>query len=127
MTNKKINVAILGASHKPERHSNQAVRLLTEKGYTVFPVNPRITEISGIKVFPRLADINQPVHTITVYMTAERSSILAAEILAIKPRRVIFNPGAENPDLTGELASAGIEALNACTLVLLKTGGFDSK
>ena len=127
MTNKMLNVVVLGASNKPERYSNQAVRLLTEKGHTVFPVNPASAEIFGIKVFPRLTDITLPVHTITVYMAAERSSALADEILALKPCRVIFNPGAENPDLTEKLAAADIEALNACTLVMLKTGGFGSE
>jgi hypothetical protein len=120
-----MNVAVLGASSKPERYSFKAVSLLAEKGHAVFPVNPAIAEAAGRPVFKRLADIAAPLDTITVYHGAERSSALAEEILAVRPRRVIFNPGAENPELSRRLEAAGVEVLHACTLVLLRTGQFD--
>ena len=120
-----MNVAILGASNKPERYSYQAVKLLAEKGHSVFPVHPALAEIDGKPVFKRLTDILVALHTITVYLGPERSSALAEDLLASHARRVIFNPGAENPDLAQRLGSVGIETLNACTLVLLKTDQFD--
>ena len=120
-----MNICVLGASRKPERYSYQAVRLLREKGHAVFPVHPTVQEIDGISVFKRLRDIPEPIHTITMYIGADRSNALADEILGARPKRVIFNPGAENPDLARQLDSAGIEVLDACTLVLLKTGQFD--
>ena len=122
-----MNVAVLGASNKPERYSYQAVKWLAEKGHTVFPVHPALAAIDGIPVFNRLADISAPLHTITVYLGRERSSALAEDILASCAERLIFNPGAENPDLAQRLRSVGIETLNACTLVLLKTDQFDSR
>lgn len=121
-----MNVAVLGASNKPERYSYQAVKLLAEKGHVVFPVHPAISEIDGIPVFKRLADIPVPIHTITVYLAPERSTALADEILSARSRRVIFNPGAENPDLVQRLHQSGAETTNACTLVLLKTNQFDN-
>ncbi len=120
-----MNVAVLGASNKPERYSYQAVKLLAEKGHAVFPVHPAIPRIDGITVFKRLADISAPIHTITVYLGSERSTALADDILSARSKRVIFNPGAENPDLARRLQEAGVEAMNACTLVLLKTNQFD--
>lgn len=120
----KMNVAVLGASNKPERYSYQAVKLLAEKGHVVFPVHPAISEIDGIPVFKRLADIFSPIHTITVYLGPERSTALADEILSLRPQRVIFNPGAENSALFKRLQETGVEALNACTLVMLKIGQF---
>lgn len=120
-----MNVAVLGASSKPERYSFKAVNLLAEKGHTVFPVHPAIAEVAGRPVFKRLAGIAVPLDTITVYLAAERSSLLADEVLAARPRRVIFNPGTENPELSQRLATAGVEVLSACTLVLLNTGQFD--
>lgn len=120
-----MNVAVLGASNKQKRYSYQAVKLLAEKGHAVFPVHPQVSEIDGIPVFKRLADIPSPLHTITVYMGPERSAALADEILSVRPQRVIFNPGAENPFLAMRLQEAGIETLNACTLVMLKTNQFD--
>jgi predicted CoA-binding protein len=120
-----MNVAVLGASNKPERYSFQAVKLLAEKGHAVFPVHPTLTAIDGIPVFKVLADIPVPLHTLTVYVGPERSTVLAAAILAAHPQRTIFNPGAENPALAQQLLAAGIEVENACTLVLLRTGQFD--
>jgi len=119
-----MNVAVLGASNKRERYSYQAIKLLAEKSHAVFPVHPAISEIDGIPVFKHLADISVPIHTITVYLAPERSAALADEILAARSKRVIFNPGAENSDLAQRLIETGVEAMNACTLVLLKTGQF---
>lgn len=119
-----MNVAVLGASNKPERYSNQAVRLLAENGHAVFPINPAIPEIDGTQVFKRLADVQARIDTVTVYLSPERSAALAEEIISARPRRVIFNPGAENPDLARRLAESGVETLNACTLVMLKTRQF---
>jgi len=121
-----MNVVVLGASNKPERYSYQAVKLLAEKGHAVFPVHPAISEIDGIPVFKRLADISTPIHTITVYLAPERSTALADEILSARSKRVIFNPGAENSDLAQRLKETGAEAMNACTLVMLKTNQFDN-
>jgi predicted CoA-binding protein len=119
-----MNVAILGASNKPERYSHKAVVLLAEKGHTVFPVHPALAEIDGHPVFKRLADIPTPLDTVTMYVGPALSAGLADEILAAKPRRVIFNPGTENPELEDKLAAGGIEVIQACTLVMLRTGQF---
>ena len=119
-----MNVAVIGASNKPGRYSYKAVKLLAEKGHAVFPVHPAISEIDGMPIFKRLANISVPIHTITVYLAPERSAALADEILAARSKRVIFNPGAENPALAQRLQETGVEAMNACTLVLLKTGQF---
>jgi hypothetical protein len=121
-----MNAAVLGANNKPERYSFQAVKLLAEKGHAVFPVHPALATIDGVPVFKQLAHIPAPLHTLTVYVGSERSIALAAAILAARPQRVIFNPGAENPALAQQLQAAGIQVENACTLVLLRTGQFDA-
>ena len=120
-----MNVAVLGASNKPERYSFQAVKLLAENGHAVFPVHPALATIDGAPVFKQLGDIPVSLHTLTVYVGPERSTALAAAILATRPQRVILNPGAENPALAQQLQAAGIDVWNACTLVLLRTGQFD--
>ncbi len=117
-------MVVLGASAKPERYSNQALHLLLEKGFAVLPVHPALDEIEGILVFKKLPDLGMPVDTITVYLSPERSAPLVEDLLAVKPRRVIFNPGTENPQLQQQLQDAGIEVKEACTLVLLNTGQF---
>ena len=119
-----MNVAVLGASARPERYSNQAVARLTALKHTVFPVNPSLSEIHGIKVYYSLLQIPESLDTVTVYLAPEKSSPLESELLEVKPRRVIFNPGAENPSLMTVLQAAGIHCLEACTLILLATDQF---
>lgn len=117
-------VAVLGASADPEKYSNKAVRFLLEKGHRVLPVHPKGGEIEGLKVYRSLAEITEPVDTLTLYVSAPVSSSLRGDILALKPRRVIFNPGAENPALAEAVHSAGLLPVEACTLVLLRTEQF---
>ena len=120
-----MNVAVLGASDEPERYSYKAVHLLEEKGHTAFPVNPKLKALEGWKVYASLKDLPEPVHTLSVYVSPKISSQLGAEILRLKPRRIIFNPGAENPELAALASAQGIRTLDACTLVLLRTNQFD--
>ncbi|HAL91847.1 MAG TPA: CoA-binding protein [Verrucomicrobia bacterium] len=119
-----MNVAILGASNKPERYSHQAVVLLAKKGHAVFPIHPALAEIEGHRVFKSLADVPESLDVVTMYVSPSHSTGMADAILAAKPSRVIFNPGTENPELEAKLADAGIEVVHACTLVLLRTGQF---
>ena len=117
-------VAVLGASHKSERYSNQAVRLLKEYGHEVIPVTPGHREIEDLPVSPELKSITQPVDTLTLYVGPDRGQQLLDEIIALKPGRVIFNPGTESMDMEKALTQAGIPWQHACTLVLLRTGQF---
>ncbi|MCG3176375.1 MAG: hypothetical protein MOGMAGMI_01324 [Candidatus Omnitrophica bacterium] len=119
-----MNTAVLGASADPEKYSNKAVRFLLEKGHRVFPVHPKGGEVEGLKVYRTLGEISEPVDTLTLYVSAAVSTQLQDQILALKPRRVIFNPGAENPALAQAVGQAGIQTLEACTLVLLRTSQF---
>jgi predicted CoA-binding protein len=124
MTDSNQTVAVLGASNKPDRYSHQAVLLLKEHGHTVIPIHPALTEIDGTPVTPSLADIDQPVDTLTLYLNPARSAELTEEILDLAPARVIFNPGTESPDLASALTDQGIPHENACTLVLLRSNQF---
>ncbi|MGB8340334.1 MAG: CoA-binding protein [Chthoniobacterales bacterium] len=120
----KRNVAVLGASPKPDRYSNQAIRLLGRFDYRPIPVNPAYEEIEELTCFPNLAAIAEPVHTITIYLGPARSTPLIEEILAANPQRLIMNPGAENEELAAAASGTGIEVVEGCTLVMLKTGLF---
>lgn len=117
-------VAVLGASPKAERYSNKAIRMLQEYGHTVIPVNPAQKEIEGLSVVANVDALPRNVDTVTMYVSPAHSDPLLPGLLALKPRRVIFNPGAENPKLERELEKAGIAVEEACTLVLLRTKQF---
>ena len=120
----KCTVVVLGASDKKDRYSNKAVRLLVTKGYNVIPVHPRLKTIEGLTVFSQLERIDKEVHTLTVYVDPSRSTDLIGSILSSNPRRVILNPGAENPELEAALQTKQILYHKACTIVMLQTGQF---
>jgi len=121
----RYNVAILGASNDASRYAWRAQRLLNEHGYPVFPVSLTHDEIDGTPAYRRLTDIPEAVDTITVYVSPTNLQHCLPDILAIKPRRVIFNPGSESPQAMKILRENGIIVEAACTLVLLTTGQFD--
>jgi predicted CoA-binding protein len=114
----KNKVAVLGASNKPDRYSNQLIKRLRAKGHEVFPVNPALAAIDGLPVYRTLQDLPKGIDVLTVYMNAERSAALAEAILAAGIPRVIFNPGAENGDLEKRLQDQGFQVEEACSLVL---------
>jgi len=117
-------VAILGASPKPDRYAYQALKLLHEHGHRTLPINPAFEEILGEKCYPKISDAPGPIDTVTLYLGETRSSPLIDEIIAAKPRRIIMNPGAENGALAAKAEKAGIEVVEGCTLVMLRTGQF---
>jgi predicted CoA-binding protein len=114
----------VGASRNPDRYSHKAVVQLLRHGYAVVPVHPAGGELLGLEVAPRLEDVEGPVDTVTLYVNEAISDGLAEVLEFLHPRRVIFNPGAENESLKRKLESQGIEAQEFCTLVLLSTGQF---
>ncbi len=119
-----MRVVILGASKKAERYSNMALKRLVGAGHEVFPVNPALDEIDGLRVFRSLSEVPLPVDTVTLYVGPKSVLEEAERILALKPRRVISNPGTETPEFAARARELGIDYLEACTLVLLSTGQF---
>lgn len=117
-------VAVLGASPKPERHSNQAVRALVKNGHRVIPVHPLLKQIAGVPAVPALSQIDDEVNTLTLYVGPERGLKLLKEMIDLKPDRVIMNPGTESEEIEEQLTAQGINVLRACTLVMLRTGQF---
>jgi predicted CoA-binding protein len=118
------NVAILGASPNEDRYSNKSVRELVNHNHTVYPIHPLCAEIHGQKCYKQLGEIPCQVDTLTLYVGAPRSTQLLDNILAIKPTRIIMNPGAENDLLETKAKEHNIEVVRGCTLVMLSTGEF---
>lgn len=123
---KKIKTLIIGASNNESRYSYKALKLLQEYGHDVVLLHPTLEQIDGIPVHHHLSDINENIHTITLYVNSSISSGLTDEIIALNPKRVIFNPGTENDRLMATLRQHHIVCQYACTLILLKTGQYAS-
>ncbi len=116
---------ILGASPNPSRYSYMAAASLTERGHEIVPLGMKKGSVSGkeiidIRTFPAITDVD----TVTLYVGVPNQKDLIAYIPKLKPRRVIFNPGTENAEFEKELMKAGISAIEACTLVMLRTGQY---
>lgn len=118
-------VAILGATDRPDRFAYKAFRMLCEYGHTPLPVSFHLEKIEGVGAVKSLNDIKEPVDTLTMYVGPQISSSIKEEILNLKTKRVIFNPGTENPPLQSALEAKGVEVIVGCTLVMLSTGQFD--
>ena len=117
MLNNKKTV-VIGASPNTERYSYKATVSLQKHGHTVFPVGIRKGEINHTTILtdkPVLENID----TVSLYVGPHNQPVWYDYILSLKPKRIIFNPGAENPELEELAASNGIQSLQACTLVLL--------
>ncbi len=118
-----MTTLVLGASTNPERYSNRAIRLLRSHNHEVTAVGLSEGEVADVKighVFPT----NAQVDTVTMYLNPEHQQQYYVSILKLAPRRIIFNPGAENAELEQLAEKNGIMTEEACTLVLLNTGQY---
>ena len=116
---------VIGASPDPGRYSNIVCHMLSEEGHEFVPVGIRRGHIDGREIL----DIKQKpaienVHTVTIYLSPENQQEWYDYIFSLKPHRIIFNPGTENPDFARKATELGIAAEFACNLVLLRTGQF---
>jgi uncharacterized protein len=116
---------IIGASENPERYSNKAIRALVHHHHDVVAIGLRTGEVAGVS-FNSEKKAFKDVDTVTMYLGPKNQPEYYSYILGLKPRRVIFNPGTENPEFISQLKAAGIYPEVACTLVLLATGQYES-
>ena len=114
---------VLGASLNPSRYSNIAMKRLKEKGHEIFPLGIDKGHIDGIPILhgqPQLKDI----HTVTLYLSPKHQKHYYEYILGLSPKRIIFNPGTENPIFIKMAKEKDIEVEVACTLVMLSIGNY---
>lgn len=114
---------VIGASTKPERYSNMAIRKLTNYNHETVAFGMREGEEAGITIDTELKQYKN-IDTVTLYLNPERQEQYYDYIIALNPKRVIFNPGTENPEFYGLLTENNIDFEVACTLVLLSTNQY---
>ncbi|MBZ4187885.1 CoA-binding protein [Niabella beijingensis] len=119
--NKKT--VVLGASENPARYSNMAIRRLRTHGHEVVAIGKQAGQIGDVVIQKEQPDA-EGVDTVTVYLNPLHQQQYEEYILKLHPKRVIFNPGAENDALSAKIKAAGIEPVEACTLVLLTTSQY---
>lgn len=135
---------VLGASLKPNRYSHIAIQRLRNYGHPVRAIGLVAGVVAGVTIetFDSIAadpdlldpnslalvedenEITQPIHTVTLYLNPKRQQPYYTLIINLAPKRVVFNPGTENPELYELLDAAGIAYEVACTLVLLASNQY---
>lgn len=121
MANKKT--LVLGASSNPSRYSYLAINKLRERGHEVVAVGKRPGNVSDVEIVTGQTPVEN-LDTVTLYLNARHQKVYYNYIFSQKPKRIIFNPGAENRELAALAQEKGIIPQEACTLVLLSTGQY---
>lgn len=114
---------VFGASLKPNRYSNYAIQRFVANAYDVVAFGLKEGEVSGVKIDNKLMPY-MDIHTITLYLNPMRQKDYYDFMVSLKPERIIFNPGTENPELYEILEENNIPFEAACTLVLLSTNQY---
>jgi predicted CoA-binding protein len=122
-SNAEKKTLVIGASDNPQRYSYLAMNRLRSKGHPVVAIGKKPVAVGDVaidtekKAFPG-------VDTVTLYLNPTLQKEYYDYILSLHPKRIIFNPGAENNELADLAKANGIQPLEACTLVLLSTGQY---
>jgi predicted CoA-binding protein len=114
---------VIGASENHSRYSAQAIKMLQEYNHTVYGIGGRPGEVHGLSFGTEHLDVTD-VHTVTLYINPSIQPLYYNYVIGLKPNRVIFNPGTENPEFVRKLVENKIDFEHACTLVMLRTGQF---
>jgi len=119
-----MKTLVLGASPNPIRYSYAAVEQLRLHDHEVVAIGNRAGRIRDVDILTEWPESIPGLDTITLYLGPPRQLPFYDRILGYRPRRIIFNPGTENPELMRLARAAGIEIEVACTLVLLAVNGY---
>lgn len=121
--NEKKKTLVLGASDNPSRYSYLALHRLKSYGHPVVAIGKKPGMVAGIPIEKEKKDFDN-VDTVTLYLNPGHQKQYYDYIISLKPKRIIFNPGAENDELSDLAMKNGINPMEACTLVLLSTGQY---
>jgi uncharacterized protein len=115
---------VIGASENPDRYSCKAIKALVTHNHEVVAIGLREGQVAGVS-FNAEKKAFEGIDTVTLYVGPQNQPEYYSYIIGLKPSRVIFNPGTENPEFITKLKAAGIYPEIACTLVLLATGQYE--
>ena len=119
----KRTAAVIGASSDPRKYGNAAVRTFKERGYEVFPVNPKEQEIEGLRTFATIAEVPVRPEMVSVYLPPPIVIKVLPEIAAKGCDELWLNPGTESPEVMAEAERLGLNVIQACSIVGAKQVG----
>ena len=121
--NEKKKTLVLGGSIKPERYANKAIIKLREYEHPVVSLGLKEGKVLDVDIHAGMPDFEN-IHTVTLYLGPKNQPEYYLYILGLKPHRIIFNPGTENPELFEIALKNNIQVVENCTLILLDTNTF---
>jgi uncharacterized protein len=121
MENKKT--LVLGASDNPSRYSYLAIQRLRNHGHPVVAIGRKDTKVADVTITKDKEPVTE-IDTVTLYLNPTHQREYYDYILSLNPKRIIFNPGAENDELIELAQEKNIKTMEACTLVMLSTGQY---
>lgn len=110
-------IAIIGASQDRSKYGNKAVRAFRDGGWTVYPVNPNADAIEGLKAYPSISDVPEPIDRVSMYVPPAVGMALLDAIAAKQPAELFFNPGSDDPEVVKAARRKGLNAVVACSIV----------
>jgi predicted CoA-binding protein len=114
---------VIGATNRPEKYAYKAIQSLRFHDHPVVAFGRMKSQVGDVTI-ENTWDTSWKVDTVTLYLNPDNQQEYCEKIIALQPKRVIFNPGTENPGFEKLLKEAGIESEIACTLVLLSIGQY---
>lgn len=118
----KKKTLIIGASENPARYANMAIRSLRNSNHEVVALAKREGQVEDVKITTEFP--SDEIDTVSLYVGPQRQPEYYSKVINLQPRRVIFNPGTENPEFYQLLQENDIEPVEACTLVMLSIGNY---
>ena len=114
---KMKTIAIIGASGDRQKFGNKAVRAYLKQGYTVYPVNPKETQIENLPVFKSIAEVPVRPNLISVYLPPPVLLKILPDIAARGCDEFWLNPGTESAEVLAEAERLGLNVIQACSIV----------
>jgi uncharacterized protein len=119
----KKKTLVLGASDNPSRYSSLCIQRLRDLGHEVVAIGKKKSVLEDVPITTDKVDAKD-IDTVTLYLNPNHQKAYYNYILSLKPKRIIFNPGAENDELADLAEANDIKPVEACTLVMLSTGQY---
>jgi len=111
------SVAVIGASTDRSKFGNKAVRAYAQRGFTVWPVNPKEPAVEGTPAFASIADVPGRPNLVSVYLPPPVVLKVLPAIAAKGCDELWLNPGTESPEVLAEAARLGLNVVQACSIV----------